>query len=133
MVKITDEMKEVAEKGKIWAIATVSKDGIPNVVPVGTVRVLSDDELLIVNNFFKKTEENLNANPDKVAVSIWGIGKGFQFKGEARIETSGSIYDEGLQMVRAKNPQRSPKSVVVMKVKSIYSTTPGPDAGNKLS
>ena len=35
MVKLTAEMKEVFSKNKIFAIATASKAGIPNVAPDG--------------------------------------------------------------------------------------------------
>jgi len=135
MAKITDEIKEVAGKTKIWALATVAKDGIPNVVPIAFAKVHSENEIVLMNNFMKKTEENLKANPDKVAVSIWDMGshKGYQFKGEASIETSGKIFDEGVQMVKSVMPQLNTKSAVVVKVKSIYETSPGPDAGKELT
>lgn len=135
MAKITDEIKEVTRKAKGWAVATVSKDGIPNVVSIAFGKVLSEDEILLMNCFMKKTEENLKANPDKVAVSIWDYNalKGYQFKGEARIETSGKVFDEGVQMVKSLMPQLSPKGAVIVKVKSIYITSPGPDAGKEVS
>ena len=135
MTEITDEIKEVAGKAKIWAVATVSKDGIPNVVPRAFGKVLSEDEILLMSVFSKKTEENLKANPDKVAVSIWDYDalKGYQFKGEARIETSGKVFDEGVRWVKSMMPQMSPKGAVIVKVKSIYITSPGPDAGKELS
>ena len=134
MAIITDEIKEVAERARAWALATVSKDGIPNVIPVSSAKVLSEDEILLVNNFMRKTEDNLKANPDKVAVSIWDLRaiKGYQFKGEARIETSGKAFDEGVQLVKSVTPQLNPKSAVVVKVKSIYITSPGPNAGKEL-
>lgn len=34
MPKITEEIKEVASKTRGWALATATKDGIPNVVAV---------------------------------------------------------------------------------------------------
>jgi hypothetical protein len=82
----------------------------------------------------KKTMENLNTNP-KVAVSVWKAGdsKGYQFKGDVRIETSGSNFDDGVKMVKAKEPKLNPKAVVIVEVKSIYSITPGPDAGKLVS
>ena len=135
MAKITDEIKEVAGKTKGWALATVSKDGMPNVVPIAFAKVHSENEIVLMNNFMKKTEENLKTNPDKVAVSIWDMDskKGYQFKGEASIETSGKIYDEGVQMVKSMMPQLNTKSAIVVKVKSIYETSPGPDAGKELT
>ena len=37
MVTLTTEMKEVFAKNKPYAIAAASKNGIPNVTPIGTV------------------------------------------------------------------------------------------------
>lgn len=134
MVKITEEMKEVAKKAKGWAVATATKEGEPNVVSIGFGKVISDDEILLMDVFMKKTEENIKANP-KIALSVWDMGtlKGYQFKGNARIETSGAAFDEGSKMIKAMAPQFSPKAAVVVKVESIYATTPGPGAGEKVS
>jgi len=49
MAKITNEMKEVAGKAKGWTVATVSKEGIPNVVSIAFAKVLTDDEVLLMN------------------------------------------------------------------------------------
>ena len=134
MAKITEEMKEVAGKAKGFAVATATKEGLPNVVSIGFGKVISDDEILLMNVFMKKTIENIKANP-KVAISVWDMGslKGYQFKGNARIETSGATFDEGVKVVKSMMPQLSPKAAVIVKVDSIYVTTPGPDAGKQVS
>jgi len=134
MAKITEEMKEVIKKAKGFAIATATKEGEPNVVPMGFGTVISDDEILLAKIFEGKTFDNMRANP-KVAISVWDMGgpKGYQFKGVARIETSGKTFDEADKMVKAMMPQASPKAAVVVKVDSIYVTTPGADAGKKVS
>ncbi|MCD6255636.1 MAG: pyridoxamine 5'-phosphate oxidase, partial [Deltaproteobacteria bacterium] len=59
--------------------------------------------------------------------------RGYQFKGEARIETSGKLFEEGVKVVKAINPELDPKGVVIVKVKSIYITSPGPDAGKEVT
>ncbi|MGP8168815.1 MAG: pyridoxamine 5'-phosphate oxidase family protein, partial [Methanoregula sp.] len=51
MVKLTAEMKEVFSKNKIFAIATASKAGIPNVAPMGSVQLVSDDTIWLGDNF----------------------------------------------------------------------------------
>jgi predicted pyridoxine 5'-phosphate oxidase superfamily flavin-nucleotide-binding protein len=134
MAKITDEMKKVAGKTKCYAVATATKDGDPHVIPVAFGKVISDDEILLMDVFMKKTVENIKANP-KVAVSIWDMEtlKGYEFKGDASIESSGNVFDEGVQMVKSKMPQLSPRSAVIVKVSSIYVKTPGPDAGKEIS
>ena len=137
MAKITLDMRYAVEQAKVIAIATVSEAGEPNVIPVVYKKVLSDDELLLMNIFMKKTEENIKLN-SKVAVSVWytdssGISKGYQFKGKARIEASGRVFDEGVRMVKAAEPELTPKSVVIINVASIYSISPGPNAGKQIS
>jgi len=136
MAKITQEMKEVIEKTRGWAFATSTKDGVPNVVPIHFVKLISDDEILFVDVFMKKTLENIKNNPS-VALSVWDWDtkprRGYQFKGEARIETSGKLFDEGVKVVKAINPELEPKGVVIVKVKSIYITSPGPDAGKEVT
>lgn len=130
MAKITDEMKEIAGKTKGFALATVTQDGDPHVIPVGFGRILSDDEILLVDVFMRRTLENIRANP-KVVVSIWDFEniKGYEFKGNARIETSGSAFDESVKMVKGILPQLDAKGAIIVKVDSIYIRTPGPDAG----
>ena len=126
MAKITDEMKDIAAKTKGFSLATATKDGDPHVIPVGFGKVLSDDEVLLVDVFM----ENIKANP-KVAVSVWDYDslKGYEFKAVARIETSGKAFEEGVKMVKSVFPQFDAKGAVVVKVDSIYDVTPEPEAG----
>ncbi len=130
MARITDEMKDIASRTKGFALATATKDGDPHVIPVGFGKVLSDDEVMLVDVFMKKTLQIIEANP-KVAVSIWDYDglKGYEFKGNARIETSGDAFEDGVKMVKSIFPQFDAKAAVIVKVDSIYITTPGPEAG----
>jgi len=134
MAKITEEMKEIAQKTKGFAVATVTKDGDSHVIPVAFGKVLSDEEILLMDVFMKRTEENIKAN-SKIAVSVWDMEslKGYEFKGNARIETSGKVFDEGVKMVKSMMPQLSPKAAVIVTVSSIYVRSPGPDAGKQVS
>ena len=137
MAKFTQDMRDAIEQAKVIALATVSETGEPNVIPIAYKKLLSDAELMLMNIFMKKTEENIKVN-SKVAVSAWytdtsGISKGYQFKGNARIETSGKIFDEGVKVVKVAEPELTPKSVVIINVDSIYSISPGPNAGKQIS
>ena len=69
MARLTAEMKEAFLKMKIFPVATASKDGTPNVIPIGVVELVSDDTIWITDNFMNKTLENLRANP-KIAVCL---------------------------------------------------------------
>jgi predicted pyridoxine 5'-phosphate oxidase superfamily flavin-nucleotide-binding protein len=135
MAKLTPEMKDVMEKTRGYAVATCSKDGTPNVVPIHFVKILSDDELMMADIFMKKSFENIQQNPI-IAISVWDWDvkprKGYQFRGTPRIETSGKIYDMAVAMVKAEKPELTPKSAVVVKITDIFVTSPGPHAGKNV-
>jgi hypothetical protein len=135
MAKFTEEMKGIIDQANVVALATATKVGEPNVVPIAYKKAFSDNELLLVDIFMRKTEANIKAN-SKVAVSAWhtasGVSKGYQFKGNAKIETSGEAFDEGVRMVKAEEPEINLKGVVIIKVDSIYTVSPGSDAGKQV-
>jgi len=136
MAKLTQDMKDVMEKSRGYAVATCDKDGVPNVVPIHFVKILSDDELIMADVFMKKTLENIKQK-QVMAVSAWDYEvkprKGFQFKGTPRIETSGKIYDMAVEMVKAEKPDLTAKSAVVLKITDIFVTSPGPNAGKNVN
>jgi len=70
MAKITAEMNEVADAAKVAVLATATGDGKPNAVPIGFAKVISDDEILLMDNFMLKTRQNIAENP-VAAVSLW--------------------------------------------------------------
>ena len=44
MVKLTDDMISVLSETKIFMVATASKSGVPNVVPIGMLSLQDDKE-----------------------------------------------------------------------------------------
>ncbi len=136
MAKLTQDMKDIMGKSRGYAVATCDKDGVPNVVPIHFVKILSDDELMMADVFMKKTLENIKQR-QVMAVSAWDYGvkprKGFQFKGVPSIETSGKIYDMAVAMVKAEKPDLTAKSAVVLKITDIFVTSPGPNAGKNVN
>jgi len=71
MVKLTADMKEAFSKMKVFPLATASRDGTPNVIPVGIAELIDDETVWFVDNFMNKTLTNFRTNP-KVAFYIWG-------------------------------------------------------------
>jgi predicted pyridoxine 5'-phosphate oxidase superfamily flavin-nucleotide-binding protein len=104
--KITEEMEAVIAKTRNWVVATATEDGIPNVVPMTYTKILSKNRLMLVDFYLNKTKANLLTNPH-IAVSVWDpeTKKGYQFKGKARIETSGANFDEAVAPGRAEGCQ----------------------------
>jgi predicted pyridoxine 5'-phosphate oxidase superfamily flavin-nucleotide-binding protein len=133
MVKLSADMKEALGKMKVFPFATASKDGTPNVIPLGIVWLIDDDTIWVVDNFMNKSLSNLRLNP-KVAFYVWGpeIKGCFQIKGVAAIKTSGKEFDEMKERVNQKNPALPARSLVVIKITEVFECQPGPKAGMKL-
>jgi hypothetical protein len=131
MVKLTDEIKESLTGTKIVFLATASKDGTPNVVPIGAFKLLDDETILISDQFFNKTLKNMKENP-KIAISYWGEKGGFQIKGLVTLHTNDEVFKQDVAWMKELRPNLAPKSAVVMKVTEVYIIKAGPDAGKKI-
>ena len=132
MAVINDEMIKLLEEARLWILATADRDGMPNAVPIRWTKILANDTLMLVDNYMRKSVENIAVNP-KVAISVWKDLTGYQFKGTASIETSGVNFENGKKMVLEGNPKLNPKGVIILRVDSIFSTSPGAEAGKKLA
>ena len=131
--QISNELQEFM-KGKLGWVATASPDGLPNVTPKGTIRVLDDQTLVFADLFSVKTRANLMANP-KVAVTVIDRekGQGYQFKGTAELLDSGPVYEQVAAELK-KSPKALPQPQYVAKitVEEIFNQSPGPEAGQKI-
>jgi len=133
MVKLTAEMKEAFLKMKVFPFATATKEGTPNVIPLGIVWLIDDETIWVVDNFMNKTLSNLRVNP-KVALYVWGpeIKGCCQIKGVASIRTSGKEFDEMKAKVNEKNPALPARSLVIIRITEVFECQPGPKAGMKV-
>ena len=133
MAKLTAEMKEAFGKMKIFPVATASKDGTPNVIPIGIVELVNDETIWITDNFMNKTLSNLRTNP-KIAMYVWGpdIKGCFQIKGVASIRESGKEYDEMRERINRKNPALPARSLIIVRITEVFECQPGPKAGSKI-
>ena len=94
MAKLTPEILEQMKKQKIYSVATASKDGVPNVVPVGMLIPKEDGTVWIIDNYFGKTIANMKENP-RAAFYVWNpeCKESWQIKGSLKIEDSGADYE----------------------------------------
>lgn len=131
MAAITAEMIEDMKKQGVFALATASKDGVPNVVPIGMLFMGDDGNVWVVDNFLKKTLRNLKENP-VAAFYIWNpeSKESYQVKGTATVETSGADYEKAVAFAHSKKETLPAKSLVKIKVSEVYYVTPGPHAGD---
>ena len=121
--------------GKMGWVATASSDGVPNVTPKGSIRLLDGEHLLFADLFSLKTRANLEQNP-KVAVTVIEPGSphGYQIKGTAEMFDSGPLFDQTVQAIKEKMPALPrAKYVVKITVESVFDQSAGPDAGKQIA
>lgn len=136
MAKLTQRIKEIIEKQETIVLATATKEGLPNVVPVNAKKIIDDETILVSDQFFNKTLKNLKDNP-QVAITIWDKLEGYQIKGTATIETSGKRFEETAKWIdevanKLNLPIKS-KGTIIVKLTEIYNVSPGPQAGTKIA
>ena len=131
MVKLSTEIKESLAATKLVYLATATKKGVPNAVPIGAFKLLDDGTMLISDQFFNKTLANLKENPH-AAVTFWGEKGGFQIKGTTTIHTSDAIFKEDAAWVKELKPNLVAKSAIVLTITDVFQVKPGPGAGQKI-
>jgi hypothetical protein len=133
MVKLDEKMKEDFSKIKIFPFATASKDGVPNVVPIGFCKLMDDETIWVADNYFDKTLSNLQENP-KASIFVWNTETNgcYQIKGDVEIKSSGEDYNRMYKMVKEMGDKYPAKHLVEMKITNVYECKSGPDAGKKL-
>ncbi|HEY9246274.1 MAG TPA: pyridoxamine 5'-phosphate oxidase family protein [Candidatus Methanoperedens sp.] len=131
MVKMPPEIRDIVARQKPLPIATADKTGKPNVVFVTMWKILDDETILFVDNFFNKTRKNIDANPNMAIVAYDGeIKKSYQIKGTVDIETKGNSFISAKEMADSK--KLPGKAAFIFHVKEIYDATYGPRAGERL-
>lgn len=102
-------------------LATVSPDGIPNIIYVTCVGAFGDDRLVVADNYFDKTRENLLACGKVRKGSMLfreKNGKPYQVKGTLEYHTSGDVFNHMKSWNPAKHPGRA---AVALRVEEVYS------------
>jgi predicted pyridoxine 5'-phosphate oxidase superfamily flavin-nucleotide-binding protein len=146
-----DESMKSALRNNICYLATSSKNGVTNVIPVGLVEVLDDSTIAVVDVRMDKTRRNLEEN-ENVALAVTDSNKlqGYQFKGKASVVTTGEMMAWANEFVKKKLEKRrelllnrlksekdpemiskikklsevtyQPKAVILVKVEEVYRT-----------
>ena len=134
MVKMPAEVRETLEKQKPIPIATASKDGMPNVVFVGLMKIIDDETLMLADNFFYKTAQNLAENP-KISILCYNTEtkKSFQIKGNVTVSKEGDDFAAMRAWVHGINNKLPAKACVMVKITEIYNAMWGPAAGKQIA
>jgi uncharacterized protein len=96
---------------------TVSSSGEPNSVWVLCVKKLDDKRILIANNFFSKTLENIRADSQGSLLMIAPEREAYQIKGLLEYHTDGPIYTD---MKAWLDPKFAGVGAVILNIESIY-------------
>ncbi|HEV7689840.1 MAG TPA: pyridoxamine 5'-phosphate oxidase family protein [Hyphomonadaceae bacterium] len=114
---LTADMKRVLDEQQLGFIATVTPDGKPNLSPKGTTRAWDDDHLVFADICSPGTIENLQRNP-AIEINVVDpiVRKGYRFKGEAAVLSSGPQYEEIEAWFRAHGSQNAFRHIVLVKV-----------------
>ena len=131
MITISEEIKNFVNSQKLGYVATVSKDGTPNLSPKGTIVVMNKSTLAFADIRSPQTIENLQDNPS-VEINVVDPFQrlGYRFKGEGKIISEGSEFDKILDYYENAGIKSKINSVVVVDVKSMSEvTSPSYDLG----
>ena len=99
-------------------LSTVNKEGIPNSIYATCVSKFSEDTLVVANNYFSKTLENILAGSKGSILFITKEGKSFQVKGHIEYFKEGRIFED----MKKWNPEKHPgHGAAALIVEEVYS------------
>lgn len=119
MPRLSDVVKSAWEdrEGAV-ILTTVDTGGIPNAIYATCVTLFDGDRIVIANNFFDKTMENLQAGSKVSVLFITSEKKSYQIKGSMEYHTEGAVFED----MKKWNPEKHPgHGAAVVNVEAIYS------------
>ena len=131
MITISEEIKNFVNSQKLGYVATVSKDGTPNLSPKGTIVVMCVSTLAFADIRSPQTIQNLQDNPS-VEINVVDPFQrlGYRFKGECKIINEGPEFDKILDYYANVGIKSKINSVVIVDVESMSEvTSPSYDLG----
>mgnify|MGYP000966104059 CR=1 FL=1 len=99
-------------------LATVSADGVPNIIYVTCVGAFGNDRLVVADNYFDKTRQNLLAGSKGSLLFRSKSGKAYQVKGTPEYHTEGPVFDD----MKTWNPPKHPgHAAVALRIEEVFS------------
>ncbi|MBN2863906.1 MAG: pyridoxamine 5'-phosphate oxidase family protein, partial [Bacteroidales bacterium] len=95
MAKLPEKVSKAWEmhEGPV-VLATVDKDGVPNVIYATCVSKFSEDTIVVANNYFNKTLDNIFSGSKGSILFITKEKKSYQIKGSIEYHEKGAVYDD---------------------------------------
>ena len=131
MIKLTDQMRELIDpalaRGCPCVVATVSKDGLPNVGFKGSVMVFDDEALAYWERTHQGTLANLEENPHvMVLFRDPATRMAWRFLGQATIYREGPLREQVMARTVPAELERDPEHkgyAVIIKVDKVFPIT----------
>ena len=123
MTILIPEIEKIINE-QLCLVATVNKQGKPNVAPKGTMRVLNNKELVYAEIFGGTTLQNILDNPEAImVVAVDKETKKFvRLRGKAEVIEEGELYKKiAKQVEEMKRGFPKPKAVVKIKIIEVIS------------
>ena len=130
-MKIPKQIKDFFEQVPVMALATVDKEGIPNVSAIASKKIVNESTIITIDTFHDKTLRNIKQNPH-VSIAMWKDSEGYQIKGIAKHYTKGEIFEAGKNWILKLKPQKIVKGVIEITVTDVFYLTPDYDLAGKL-
>jgi|AntAceMinimDraft_16_1070373.scaffolds.fasta_scaffold53014_1 predicted pyridoxine 5'-phosphate oxidase superfamily flavin-nucleotide-binding protein len=104
-------------KGPI-IFTTLDENEVPNAIYVACVKKFDEDTIVIADNFFDKTRNNILAGSKGSILFITNEGKAFQVKGTIEYHKEGDIFED----MKTWNPKQHPgHAAAALRVEEVYS------------
>ena len=136
MTVMPEEVQKLFKEVKDVVFTTASLDGQPNSCIVGMKAIIDDETVYLSDQFFKKTLANVQANP-KVAIVFWKGTEAYELYGTARYVNEGEEFTSQKEWVDAAFEKMGlpikAKGGCYVHIDEVFSSAPGPQAGNKLA
>jgi len=119
MAVLPEEVSKAWEnhKGPI-ILTTVNKENIPNSIYATCVSKYSEDTLVVADNYFSKTLENIAAGSKGSILFITETDKSYQVKGRIEYHKDGPVFDD----MKKWNPEKHPgHGATALKIEAVYS------------
>ena len=131
MINIPDNIKNFVNFQKLGYVATISKDGTPNLSPKGTIAIIDESTFVFADIRSPQTIQNLQENPSiEINVVDPFQRSGYRFKGDGKIINEGSEFEKILDYYANVGIKSKIISVVVVDVQSMSEvTSPSYDLG----
>ena len=131
-MELTGDVKDIFENVMCHQMATSSLDGVVNISNIGAKYLREDGAIVVVDNYMKKTKDNVIANP-RVAILVRREKLSFQIKGTCRYVDEGPEYEAARSWMKAKAEKYPAKGALIITSEAVYDSTTGPCAGELVS